>query len=162
MWMSAHQRPWTLGAIVAADHAALKEALAKRIVEGGYTRGWLVVGGDHGYWREERLCRRADDGTWVFVIDGHHGVPGAPQPPAHPERIQVFEERIHELIVEGSLAEGAVHVARAPGLLLVGYDADTDAMYGLSGYRDLLEQFWMIRLAGRIARGTDPSGINRR
>jgi len=160
MWMSAHQRPWTLGAIVAADHASLKASLRDRIVDGGYRRGWLVVGGDHGYWREERLCLRAD-GEWVLVIDGHRGVPGDPKPPPHPERIPAFEERIRELIVAGSLAEGTVHVARAPGLLLVGYDAETDAMYGLSGYRELLEMFWQIRLSRRVARGTDPSGIRR-
>lgn len=159
MWMSAHQRPWTLGAIVGADHAALKASLAKKIRDGGFRRGWLVVGGDHGYWREERLCLCPEEG-WQLVIDGHRS-PTQHTTPAHPERIPAFEAAVRERIVEGSLAEGTVHATRAGGLLLLGYDAETDAMYGLSGYRELLQQFWQIRLAGRIARGTDPSGIRR-
>lgn len=158
--MSAHQRPWTLGAIVAADHAALKLALAAKISEGGYRRGWLVVGGDHGYWREERLCLR-QDGGWELVIDGPSKGQGA-RPPAHPERIPIFEARVRAIVAAEGLAEGAIHVARAPGLLLLGYDAETDAMIGLSGYRELLEQFWLIRIVdpGRLARGTDPGTGN--
>jgi len=159
--MSAHQRPWTLGAIVAADHVALKAALAEKVAAGGYRRSWLVVGGDHGYWREERLSLR-ENGEWELLIDGPSKGQGA-RPPANPERIPIFEARVREIVGTQRLAEGAIHVARAPGLLLLGYDAETSEMIGLSGYRELLEQFWLIRIVDpeRLARGTDPGGLAR-
>ncbi len=162
--MSAHQRPWTLGAIVAADHVALKSALADKVAAGGYRRSWLVVGGDHGYWREERLSLR-EDGAWEMLIDGPSKSPGGQgaRAPANPERIPIFEARVREVVAANRLAEGAIHVARAPGLLLLGYDAETTEMIGLSGYRELLEQFWLIRIVDpdRLARGTDPGGLTR-
>ena len=68
---------------------------------------------------------------------------------------------MRELVAEELLTEGEIHVASSPGLLLLGYDAETREMIGLSGYRELLEQFWLIRLADpeRLARGTDPGHL---
>lgn len=153
MWMREHQRPWTLGSIVAADTLALKQSLAAKIGGRGYRRGWLVVGGDHGYWREERLCLRRG-GAWSIVVDSHRSATVAePRTPAHPELIPELEQVVRTIVARERISEGTIHMAR-PGLLFLGYDADTDAMYGLSGYREVLELFWKIRMPLRFARGT--------
>lgn len=160
MWMRTHQRPWTLGAIVAADALALKAALLARLAELRYRRAWLVVGGDHGWWREERLCLRRG-GDWAFVIDGHDH-PAEPRMPAHPELIPELEETVREIIARDAIPEGVLHVA-APGLLLLAADADAGTLYGLAGMREPLELFWRIRRSSvqqdRLARGTSPGEI---
>ena len=155
MWMREHQRPWTLGAIVAADAVSLKRALLDRLRADHYRRAWLVVGGDHGWWREERLCLRRG-GSWSFVVDSHRGR-AEPRCPARPELIPELEAIVREIIDDDALVEGALHVAR-PGLLLLAADAERDTLYGLAGYREPLELFWRIRVspieAARFARGT--------
>ena len=151
MWMREHQRPWTLGAIVAADAIDLKRSLIERLAMSRYRRAWLVVGGDRGYWREERLCLRRG-GDWAFLIDSHAG-PAEPRTPARPELIPELEAAVAANIQRDRIAEGSLHVSR-PGLLLIGIDADRHTLYGLAGYRDVLELFWRIRLQGRLARGT--------
>jgi hypothetical protein len=153
MWIREHQRPWTLGSIVAADAISLKSSLIARLVASSYRRCWLVVGGDHGYWREERLCLRRG-GTWSFVIDSHLG-PAEPRSPAMPELIPELETTARQLIARDAVEEGSLHISK-PGLLLIGADVDAGTMYGLAGYRDLLELYWKIRFAGRVARGTAP------
>jgi hypothetical protein len=151
MWMREHQRPWTLGAIVAADANDLKRTLLDRLETDRYRRAWLVVGGDRGYWREERLCLRRG-GTWAFVVDSHRG-PAEPRNPAHPELIPELEQRVREIIEEDSIPECTLHVSK-PGLLLLGADVDAGTLFGLAGYRDVLELFWRIRVQTRLARGT--------
>jgi hypothetical protein len=151
MWMREHQRPWTLGAIVAADAIDLKHTLLDRIAAQRYRRAWLVVGGDRGYWREERLCLRRG-GDWAFLIDSYRGV-AEPRIPAHPELIPELEAAVAAHIVRDRIPEGTLHVSK-PGLLLIGVDGDRDTLYGLAGYRDVLELFWRIRMSGRMARGT--------
>ena len=153
MWIREHQRPWTLGSIVAADAVSLKSSLIARLCASSYRRCWLVVGGDRGYWREERLCLRRG-GTWSFVIDSHHG-PAEPRTPAHPELIPQLEARALEAIAEDGVEEGSLHISR-PGLLLIGCDVDAGTMHGLAGYPELLDLYWRIRFAGRVARGTAP------
>jgi hypothetical protein len=153
MWIRAHQRPWTLGSIVAADAVSLKTSLIARMVASSYRRSWLVVGGDRGYWREERLCLRRG-GTWSFVIDTHLG-PAEPRSPAQPDLIPELEATARKVIARDRIAEGTLHVSR-PGLLLIGADVDAGTMYGLAGYRDLLELYWRIRYTDRLARGTAP------
>jgi hypothetical protein len=155
MWIREHQRPWTLGAIVAADAAALKRSLMSRLAAEGYGRAWLVVGGERGYWREERLCRRRD-GSWCRVVDTRRGVVEV-RSPVRPHAIVELDAAARAAIVRDVVAEGTIH-ARAPGLLLVGADVEAAAMYGLAGYRDLLDRFWQARGGERLARGT---GIER-
>jgi hypothetical protein len=150
MWMREHQRPWTLGAIVAADAASLKSSLLRKLDEGSYRRGWLVVGGDRGFWREERLCLRRG-GTWAVLVDSLQRTTEARRP-AHPELVPDLEAAARRAIDADAVTEGTIKVS-GRGLLLVGVDADARTMYGLGGYRDLLDLFWRIR-TGRLARGT--------
>lgn len=147
MWIREHQRPWTFGAIVADDAAALKRSLLDECRQRAYRRAWLVVGGDRGFWREERLCLRRG-GTWAFVTDAE------PRVPAHPELIPTFEAQARRAIERDGIVEGTLR--GRTGLLLVGVDADQRTLYGLAGDRDLLDLFWQIRFRGRIARGTTP------
>jgi hypothetical protein len=153
MWIREHQRPWTLGAIVAADSVHLKSSLIARLVASHYRRCWLVVGGDHGYWREERLCLRRG-GTWSFVVDSHTGT-AEPRNPTQPELIPELEAMAREVIARDGVEEGSLHISR-PGLLMIGADVDAGTLYGLAGYRDLLDLYWKIRFNGRVARGTTP------
>jgi len=154
MWIREHQRPWALGAIVAADNQALKQSLLERLAAGGYRRGWLVVGGDHGWWREERLCLRRSGG-WSFVLDCADGL-SEPRMPSHPELIATLEVRARAVIDRDVVVESTLRAAQPgkPGLLLIGTDVDQNTMYGLAGYRELLELYWKIRQPGRMARGT--------
>jgi hypothetical protein len=154
MWIREYQRPWALGAIVAADHRMLKDTLLERLRKGGYRRAWMVVGGDRGWWREERLCLRRG-GDWSFVLDCADGVT-EPRVPAHPEWIASLEVKARAVIEREGISEGTLRAAtpNRPGLLMLGVDVDQRAMYGLAGYRDLLELYWKIRNAGRLARGT--------
>lgn len=151
MWMRGHQRPWTLGAIVAADAVDLKRTLLERLAGDRYRRAWLVVGGDRGYWREERLCLRRG-GTWAFIVDSHRAA-AEPRNPAHPELIPELEQMVRDHIARDALIEGELHISK-PGLLLIGADVERGTLYGLAGYRDVLELFWKIRLTSRLARGT--------
>ncbi len=153
MWMARHQRPWTLSAIVGGDLDALRRSLADKLVEGGFTRLWMVVGSDLGFWREERLCRRAD-GSWVITIDAKRIAGSAARPPVHAGAIAEFEAQLHATLERDRVREGAFHVRRSPGLMLLGYDRETDELWALTGYRALLDAFWRIRAAGRLARGT--------
>jgi hypothetical protein len=156
MWIREHQRPWALGAIVAADPVLLKQTLLQRLAQSSYRRAWLVVGGDRGWWREERLCLRRGGG-WSFVIDSAEGV-SEPRTPAHPELIATLEVKARQAIERDGCVEGTLRAATPgrPGLLLIGADVDQKSLYGLAGYRELLELYWKIRHAGRIARGTAP------
>jgi hypothetical protein len=155
MWMREHQRPWTLGAIVASDAASLKRTLLAKLADGSYRRGWLVVGSDRGFWREERLCLRRG-GTWAVLVDSPTRPPTEPaiepRRPSHPELIPELEAAARRAIDADEIVEGTIKV-RERGLLLVGVDAEANTMYGLGGYRDLLDLFWRIR-TGRLARGT--------
>ncbi len=155
MWMASHQRPWILSAILAGDLIALRASLAGKLAEGGYTRLWLVVGSDQGFWREERLCRRPD-GSWMLAIDAHRVAGAAARPPSAPAAIAEFEAAVYATIERDGVREGGFHVHRSPGLMLVGYDRETDELWALTGYRSLLDAFWRIRAAGRLARGTTP------
>lgn len=157
MWIREHQRPWTLGAIVAADAAALKRSLLDALAARSFRRAWLVVGGDRGWWREERLCLRRGANQWSFALDAADGA-REPRAPAHPELIPTLEVRAREVIERDGIVEGTLRTARPgrAGLLLIGCDVDARTLYGLAGYRELLELYWRIRFEGRLARGTAP------
>src|SRR5262249_39758901 len=158
VWRGEQERPWALGAIVAAEWVGLKTALLDRLVAGHYRRGWLVVGTDRGWWREERLCLRRG-GTWSFVADGKNGEP-EPRHPARPELIPAFEAEARAAIAREGVVEGTLRVSRR-GLLLIGADVDARTTYGIAADPRVLEIFWRIRLSSmqlsRLARGTSPA-----
>ena len=72
--LAPHQRPWLHDVFQGAGGGTLEDAL----IEIGRARAtWLkrviaLVGGDHGYWREERLIEGLD-GSLVLEIDSHRG-----------------------------------------------------------------------------------------
>ncbi|MCB9559065.1 MAG: hypothetical protein H6708_01500 [Kofleriaceae bacterium] len=154
--MASHQRPWTLSAIVSGDVSALRKTLAQKLAERGHRRIWMVAGSDHGFWREERLCQR-DNGRWVLVIDAHRVQGAAVRPAPHLAAVDELESRFRVVVARDGVVEGTFHYHRSPGLLLVRYDLDTDELHAMSGCRELLQAFWRVRAAGRLARGTRPA-----
>ena len=77
MRLAPHQTPWVAPRM--ADEAqplsALAEPMRAHLRAHRLDACLVLVGGDHGYWREDRLGLR--DGAWLRSIDSHRGRGGS-------------------------------------------------------------------------------------
>lgn len=72
---NSHQHPWINPLIYAETEQMLvrsRQIFVEKALKNGFTECVLAWSPDHGYSREDRLCKR-DNGEWYYSIDSHRG-----------------------------------------------------------------------------------------
>jgi hypothetical protein len=80
--LASHQTPWLIDALEIREDGDWKSAFAKIIADRAHARMLrtlvIVAGGDHGYWREERIYEDAHGLFW-WEHDTHRASSAEPR-----------------------------------------------------------------------------------